>query len=130
MEVLVCCSSSHDYEKPSDITMSIAARYYWHQPSRMSVCRTIRVWKTPYIRCTLLPLLVIRGIHVRSIANFAFVLLGSIPLFCGRTQERLKDTAQGQSAESSVVALDLQRLVHDYFDLYAKGEVNVMLALW
>src|SRR5260370_25017318 len=65
---------------------------------------------------------------MQSMATFALVILGFVPLFYGRAQE--KDATQDRSAASSVVAPDLQELIHDYFDLYAKGEVHAILALW
>jgi CHAT domain-containing protein/uncharacterized protein HemY len=67
-------------------------------------------------------------ISMRSIAIFVVLNLGICSLMGGRAQENR--TAQGQTASSPVVAPDLQRFVNDYFDLYAKGEINAMFALW
>jgi CHAT domain-containing protein len=65
---------------------------------------------------------------VRSIATFGFLFM----LFCsplyGWAQEN--GTAQSQSALGSVIDPDLQKLINNYFESYARGDVNAMLALW
>jgi CHAT domain-containing protein len=65
---------------------------------------------------------------MRWTVTFGFICLLFYPPHYSCAQENR--AAQGRVAPNSEVALDLAKFVNDYFDLYARGEVDAVLTLW